>query len=94
MLSDSQHRSVVRVGGIVVALSSAIPLYYGLVYFVPALRTVVPAIIAHAATGVGLLVAFPGMVAYARVLDRRSADGDAADHVEYGVNDRWERRNL
>lgn len=92
--SERERHGVLRVAGVVVGLSLAIPLYYGLVGLVPGVGGLVPPVVAHAVTGIGVFLAFPGMVVYARRLDGRSPEAEPDDAIEYGVNDRWERQNL
>jgi hypothetical protein len=84
--------SVLAIAGLVVPAMLAVPIYYCLDAVVP-LSAVVPPTVPLAITAVGLCVLLPGQFLYAHY---RGADvtGGSPSVPEYGVDDRWERRNL
>jgi len=93
-LTESQRWSVLRMAGLAIGLTLTLPLYYSIATVVPILTEVVPPVVVHALMAFGLLVGFPATLVYAHILERGTSKEHAEGPPEYGVNDRWERRNL
>ena len=93
-LTEAQLWAVIKVGGLAVLLSFAVPLYYSITLVVPQFTTIVPPMVSHFAMALGMLVVFPAMFLYARVLAARPGRKEPDESELYGVNDRWERENL
>lgn len=91
-LSDRQRWSVLRVAGLAALLAVATPTYYVLGAALPDLVGLLPAAVPHGLTATGLFVVFPATFLYATHLE--GIEDGSTEGIEYGVDDRWERRNL
>jgi hypothetical protein len=90
--ADERGPSVLTLVGLVVPAMLAVPAYYCLDAVVP-LSAVVPPTVPLAITAVGLCVLLPGLFLYAHYAGA-AVSGQSHEAPEYGVEDRWERRNL